>query len=58
MNNYCRNCGERLTNTEKCEKCGTKVLNIRISEVNKELEILHPKVCESVEEYIEELMKI
>ena len=38
MNNYCRNCGERLTNTEKCEKCGTKVLNIRISEVNKELE--------------------
>ena len=29
-----------------------------VKNYNKELEILHPKVCESVEEYIEELMKI
>jgi hydroxymethylpyrimidine pyrophosphatase-like HAD family hydrolase len=29
-----------------------------VKKYNKELEILHPKVCESVEEYIEELMKI
>lgn len=29
-----------------------------VKKYNKELEILHPKVCESVEEYIQELMKI
>lgn len=38
MNNYCRNCGEKLTNQDTCEKCGTKVLTLRKGEVNKELE--------------------
>ena len=38
MNNYCRNCGERLTNSNTCEKCGTKVLVNRVGELDKNLE--------------------
>lgn len=38
MNNYCRNCGNKLTNLNKCDKCGTKVLNKRITELDKVLE--------------------
>ena len=37
MNNYCRNCGKKLTRTDICEKCNTKVLNTRMGELNTEL---------------------
>lgn len=37
MNNYCRNCGEKLTNSNVCEKCGTKVLTNRVGELDKAL---------------------
>ena len=37
MNNYCRNCGIKLTNFNICEKCGTKVLTKRLEEFNKSL---------------------
>ena len=35
MNNYCRNCGEKLINSSVCEKCGTKVLTNRVGELNR-----------------------
>ena len=35
MNNFCRNCGEKLTNSSVCEKCGTKVLTDRVGELDK-----------------------
>ncbi len=35
MNNYCRNCGENLTNSSVCEKCGTKVLENRVGELDR-----------------------
>ena len=38
MNNYCRNCGAKLTNFNICEKCGTKVLKNRIGELDDVLE--------------------
>ena len=37
MNNYCRNCGEKLTNNDICEKCGTKVLTNRMGELDRPL---------------------
>ena len=37
MNNYCRNCGERLTNPNVCEKCNTKVLTNRVGELDRAL---------------------
>ena len=37
MNNYCRNCGEKLINSNICEKCGTKVLTKRVGELDKAL---------------------
>ncbi len=37
MNNYCRNCGEKLTNSNVCEKCGTKVLTNRVGELDRVL---------------------
>ncbi len=39
MNNYCRNCGEKLElGTGFCHKCGTEVLEARINLVEKEHE--------------------
>ncbi|MDY5875608.1 MAG: hypothetical protein SPJ74_06015 [Bacilli bacterium] len=35
MNNYCRNCGEKLTNFSVCEKCGTKILTNRVGELDR-----------------------
>ncbi|MBR3211016.1 MAG: hypothetical protein IKF71_03650 [Bacilli bacterium] len=35
MNNYCRNCGEKLTNSSVCEKCGTKILTDRVGELDR-----------------------
>lgn len=37
MNNYCRNCGEKLTNSSICEKCDTKVLKNRVGELDRVL---------------------
>ena len=37
MNNYCRNCGEKLTNSQVCGKCGTKVISKRVGELDKKL---------------------
>ena len=37
MNNYCRNCGEKLNNSNICEKCGTKILTNRVGELDKVL---------------------
>ncbi len=37
MNNYCRNCGEKLINSNICEKCGTKVITNRVGELDKVL---------------------
>ena len=37
MNNYCRNCGEKLINSSICEKCGTKVITNRVGELDKVL---------------------
>lgn len=32
MNNYCRNCGEQITNeNKKCTKCGVEIIEKRIS---------------------------
>ena len=38
MNNYCRNSGEKLTNSSACEKCGTKILTNRVGELDRLLE--------------------
>ena len=46
--------GDSINDYEMIEAYNSAV----VKNYNKELEILHPKVCESVEEYIEELMKI
>lgn len=37
MNNYCRNCGEKLTNSNICEKCNTKILTNRVGELDRVL---------------------
>lgn len=44
MNNYCRNCGEILTNSSICEKCGTRILTDRVGELNRTLEKRYIKI--------------
>lgn len=40
MNNYCRNCGEKLEeNVEECSKCGAKVFTNRVNIAEEEIEI-------------------
>ena len=46
--------GDSINDYEMIEAYNSAV----VKNYNKELEILHPKVCESVAEYIQELMKI
>ena len=45
--------GDSINDYEMIEAYNSAV----VKNYNKELEVLHPKVCDSVAEYVEELMK-
>lgn len=49
MNNYCRNCGEKLENGIKiCPKCNTEVLENRVNVEVKEKEVVEYKNKENI----------
>ncbi len=49
MNNYCRNCGEKLNSNDKqCPKCHAKVFEKRIDVKQKKLEIKEFKRKETI----------